>query len=243
MNNCSQRKNKTSGPRRVSEGERYFWLAFTLALLVNRVLCLIARLLTRGKHHYDLSLPIDASIPFLPWTVCIYTLGCFTFWFFLYRRIAALPRQKADRFFCANLLGKVICFLFFVFFPTAITRPEVNGAGFWDACLRLLYRADQPVNLFPSLHCFIAWLGWAGVRRNKEVSPGWRVSALLTALAVFISTLTIRQHVILDVMGGIALSELCWLLAGCDGLRRMYSSLMDRILFGRKREHGASTSR
>lgn len=216
--------------RTITEKERYFWFAFTLALLGNQIPFQIARLLARGKDHYHLTLPLDAAVPFLPWTVTIYFFGCFVFWFFLYRRVAALPRQDADRFFCANLLGKAICFFFFIFFPTEMTRPEINGTGFLDAFMRFVFWVDEPNNLFPSLHCFIAWLCWAGIRGNKQVSALWRVSALLMAVVVCISTLTTRQHVMLDVAGGILLSELCWMLAGNDKIRRLYSSLMERIL-------------
>ena len=138
------------------ENERYFWIALLLALLGNQIPFQLARLLARGKRHYCLALPIDDAIPFLPWTVFIYFFACFLFWFFLYRRVARLPRQSADRFFCANLLGKLVCFFFFAFFPTTLTQPEPNGPGFWDACMRFVYWIDEPNNLFPSLHCFIA---------------------------------------------------------------------------------------
>lgn len=217
------------------ETERYFRFAFLLALLANQIPFQLARLLARGKRHYCLALPIDAAVPFLPWTVFIYFFACFIFWFFLYHRVARLPRQTADRFFCANLLGKIICFFFFAFFPTTMTQPEPNGPGFWEMCMRFVYWVDEPNNLFPSLHCFIAWLCWAGIRGNRQVSALWRVSALLMAVAVCISTLTTRQHVMADVPAGILLSELCWQLAGCDKLRGMYSSLADRILSADKK--------
>ena len=113
--------NQISGERKISDGERYFWFAFVLALLSNQIPFQLARLLTRGLPHHKLTLPLDAAVPFLPWTVFFYFFACFIFWFFLYRRMAKLPRQTADRFFCANLLGKVVCFFFFVFFPTTMT--------------------------------------------------------------------------------------------------------------------------
>ena len=221
--------------QRIPEKERYFWFAFALALLSNQIPFQLARPLARGKIHYDLSLSIDAAVPFLPWTVCIYAFAGLLFWFFLYRRVAALPRQTADRFFCANLLGKGIAFLFFVFLPTEMTRPELSDTGFWNTCMRLVYSVDEPNNLFPSLHCFIAWHCWVGLRGNKQVSPVWRVSALVMAVVVCISTLTTREHVMVDVAAGILLSELCWLLAGRDKLRGLYSSLAARVLLGKRK--------
>ena len=228
--------------KQAKETERYFWIALFAALLGNQIPFQAGRLLAQGKRHFDLTLPIDSAVPFLPWTVCIYFFGCFLFWFFLYRRVAALPRQSSDRFFCANLLGKAICFFFFTFFPTTMTQPVPDGPGIWEACMRFVYWVDEPNNLFPSLHCFIAWLCWAGIRGNKQVSLLWRVSALLMAVAVCISTLTTRQHVMVDVPAGILLSELCWRLAGHERIRRVYSSLMDRLLLLGKREQDPHAS-
>lgn len=218
--------------------ERYFWVSFFLTLLCNQIPFQGARLLVRNRVHYSLELPIDSLVPFLPWMIGVY-LGCFLFWFLHYRLVAHLPREKADRFFAANLLAKAIIFLFYILLPTKMTRPALSGTGFWDLCLRFMYWIDEPNNLFPSLHCMIAWLCWLGVRGNAEVPPLWRVTAFVMALAVCFSTLAIRQHVLLDVFGGILLSEICYALAALPALRGWYAALADRLVrlvFSRKAE-------
>ena len=218
--------------------ERYFWVSFFLTLLCNQIPFQGARLLVRNRVHYSLELPIDSLVPFLPWMISVY-LGCFVFWFLHYRLVAHLPREKADRFFAANLLAKAFIFLFYILLPTKMTRPEWNGTGFWDLCLRFMYWIDEPNNLFPSLHCMIAWLCWLGVRGNAKVPLLWRVTAFVMALAVCFSTLAIRQHVLLDVFGGILLSEICYALAALPALRGWYAALADRLVrlvFSRKAE-------
>ena len=218
--------------------ERYFWVSFFLTLLCNQIPFQGARLLVRNRVHYSLELPIDSLVPFLPWMIGVY-LGCFLFWCLHYRLVAHLPREKADRFFAANLLAKAIIFLFYILLPTKMTRPALSGTGFWDLCLRFMYWIDEPNNLFPSLHCMIAWLCWLGVRGNAEVPPLWRVTAFVMALAVCFSTLAIRQHVLLDVFGGILLSEICYALAALPALRGWYAALADRLVrlvFSRKAE-------
>ncbi len=217
--------------RRAKETERYFWLSFTLALLSNLIAFQGSRLFDRGRFYADLILPADSAIPFLPWTITVY-FGCFLFWLILYRIIARLPRQEADRFFCANLLSKAASFVIFVFFPTATARPDVNGITVWDTLIRFLYRIDAPDNTFPSLHCMVAWLCWAGIRGNKRVPLPWRIVAPLMTVAVCLSTLTTRQHVLLDAAGGILLSELCYWLAGSKKILCSYSSFLDRLMSG-----------
>ena len=54
------------------------------------------------------------------------------------------------------------------------------------------------------------------------------------AVAVCLSTLTIRQHVLMDVVGGILLSELCYWVAGSRKLLSAYSAFIDRLLIGTK---------
>jgi membrane-associated phospholipid phosphatase len=214
--------------------ERYFWISLGTALLTNLLIFQGSRLLTKGRFHYDLTLPADSAIPFMPWTICIY-LGCFFFWFYLYRLVSRLPRQEADRFFCANLLGKGVSFIVFVLFPTTMPRPELGGGTVWIALMRILYVIDAPDNLFPSMHCMIAWLCWVGIRRNRRVPLSWQIAALLMAVAVCLSTLTIRQHVLMDVVGGILLSELSYWLAGSKKLLRSYSSFIDRLMTGARK--------
>ena len=54
------------------------------------------------------------------------------------------------------------------------------------------------------------------------------------AVAVCLSTLTTRQHVLPDVAGGILLSELCYWVAGSRKLLSAYSAFIDRLLIGTK---------
>ncbi len=217
--------------KRAKKTERYFRLSFALALMSNQIAFQGSRLFEKGRFHADLTLPADSLIPFLPWTIAVY-LGCFLFWPILYRQIAGLPRQTADRFFCANLIGKAVSFLFFVLFPTTLSRPDVDGMTVWDTLMRFLYRIDAPDNLFPSLHCMVSWLCWAGIRGNRQVPVPWRIAAAAMAVAVCLSTLTTRQHVLLDAAGGILLSELSYRAAGNRKLLRSYGSFMDRLMTG-----------
>ena len=214
---------------RKAEDKLYFWISLALTLLSNRLVFSVSRLLTHGVAHHSLALPFEPLFPFLPWTISIY-FGCFIIWFLLYRLIARLPREEADRFFFANLLGKGICLLVFVLFPTETVRPEVNGTSIWDAGIRFLYAVDAPNDLFPSIHCLIGWLCWAAVRGREEVSRPWRATALLMAALVCVSTLTTRQHVLPDVFAGILLAEICYGLSGLGKLRSAYSRFIDRLM-------------
>jgi membrane-associated phospholipid phosphatase len=67
----------------------------------------------------------------------------------------------------------------------------------------VLQAVDRPVNLFPSLHvantCTCALALW----RERR---GWRRVALVWAVAIASATLTTKQHLLVDLFGGLALA-------------------------------------
>ncbi len=216
-----------------NEELRYYAAALLIAGLSNRAIFLLGHLLSRGARHWDLALPGEPFLPFVPATVWIY-FGIIPWCAIIYYLIVRRCRAEADRFFAALLLTKAVCLAFFILFPTSIERAELSGNSPSILLLRVLYFFDTPDNLFPSGHCLLAWLCWIGVRGKKEHPFPLRAAAFVMAAAVCIATLTVRQHVLLDVFAGILLAELGWLLAGSAALRGLYASLsaaLERLLF------------
>lgn len=145
-------------------------------------------------------------------------------------------KQAAYRFFCADFMAKALCFALFILLPSTIQRPVVNRDSFWDSALRFLYRIDAPDNLFPSIHCLVSWFSNIAVRGRKDIPRWYQGLSLAIALAVFASTLTTRQHVIIDIPGGVLLAEGCWRLAGrrtvLEGYTRVIEGLLRRFRYG-----------
>ena len=200
-------------PRKASRlfSTRWRLLLPPAARLWNQLVYWGGAALAETRHHYQFSTALDRAIPLIPWTVCIY-FGCYAFWALHYCLCAAVP-LRARRFFTADFIAKGVCFVFFVGLPTTMARPTVQGLNVWESLVRALYILDAPVNLFPSIHCLNSWLCWASARDIPAFSHGYKAFALCAAVAVCVSTLTLRQHVLLDVAGGILLAEVCWRLA------------------------------
>lgn len=189
------------------------WILLPLvAFIWNQVIYQGAFFLTASRHHFDFALPVDSTIPLIPWTIVIY-YGCFLHWGLHYICAAKLGNRNTRQFYAADFLIKSVSFLFFLCLPTVMHRPEVTGTGFWNDTIRFLYWMDKPYNLFPSIHCSVSWLCWISVRKNTQVPKWYRYFALIAAIAVCLSTLTTRQHVLVDIAGGLLVAEVCWALA------------------------------
>ncbi|MCI5649773.1 MAG: phosphatase PAP2 family protein [Fusicatenibacter sp.] len=196
-----------------------------------------AKLIAGNWKHYCMETVLDQRIPFLPWTLAIY-LGCYLFWIVNYVIIAGGEREEVDRFFLADVMSRIICFALFLALPTTNHRPVISENGFWNLGMKFLYTVDSAENLFPSIHCLTSWFCFIGVRRRKGIPKWYRFFSAAAAVAVFLATLTTKQHVIVDVVGGVLLSEGCFFLSGCGKAAELYGKLMDALLscFSSRRE-------
>lgn len=215
--------------KKLFHGERYALIVPILAFTFGTLSFGLAKLLCFWRPHGDLTLPWDALVPFLPWTVSIYLLS-FVYWYLSFVLAARQEREQADRFFCAHAMTVFVSFLFFVLMPTTLDRPEITGGGIWNWLMRVVYWVDTPENLFPSLHCSVGWLCWVGARGRKDL-PFWlKLLMLILSLLVCLSTLTTRQHVMADVVSGVALAELTYLLASIPDIRGRFTRSVDKRL-------------
>lgn len=184
-----------------------------LVLVWNMLLYEGSMYITRNWYHYNIESKLDQSIPLVPWTVSIY-FGCYLFWAVNYVLCARQEKKEMYRFFGADMLGKLICFVVYLIFPTTNVRPEIVGNSVWDMLMRLLYEIDMPSNLFPSIHCLVSWFCFIGLRGKPNIPKWYQICSCLMAVAVFISTLTTKQHVLIDVISGVLLAEFCYFVMG-----------------------------
>jgi membrane-associated phospholipid phosphatase len=148
---------------------------------------------------YDFMTPLDAAIPFLPWTHAIYTS------FFLLLLVAAwqLDGREYVRMLGAVLVVNAVCYLGFILFTAHYPRPDVESIAspYWREEFRWMWGQDKPGNTFPSLHVATTVLGALRLRHRRGGAL-WRVWAAL----ICVSTLTVKQHFLADVLGGLAVA-------------------------------------
>ncbi len=151
---------------------------------------------------------LDRQVPLVPWFIYIY-VGSYIFWLVSFFIAASGDRNHFYLLVASVAVTFFICFLFYVFLPTTIVRPQISADNFTLRLVDLIYQADTPaLNLFPSMHCLASWLCFIVVRRMKNI-PFWvKTAVCICALAVFASTQLVKQHYMADIFGGVLLAEL-----------------------------------
>ena len=125
----------------------------------------------------------------------------------------------------SETIGKLIAMAIFMLFPTSLVRPEITGTDIFSVLMNMVYSMDTPDNLFPSLHCFASWMAWRGLLPCKKV-PKWYVwFSFVSMFLVFASVLLTKQHLFVDIFGGILVAELGILITRLTKADRIFSKL------------------
>lgn len=186
---------------------QYAWLPLFLIILFDLSVYYVARLITADFVHYTIETTLDRLIPFFAPAIVFYVLA-YVQWGLSYIAVVRESRECCCRIFFSDVVAKLLCFVIFLFYPTEFARPEATGDGFFVWLTSFIYAADEPNNLFPSIHCLESWLCFRAVLRCRRV-PRWAsVCNGVMAVLVFASTLLVKQHLILDVPAGILAAEI-----------------------------------
>ncbi len=187
--------------------KKQFILPLFILFISNAFLYWLPMALCVKERCSDLSIALDDIIPLLPGFIFIY-ISYFAFWIVNYIVIANHSGEEAFyRFFTADLTSKIVCALIFVVFPTTMLRPVVSSDALPVAVLNYIYALDEPVNLFPSMHCLTSWLCFIGVKNTEGISKPYKVFCGVYAVLILLSTVFVKQHLALDVLAGVALAQ------------------------------------
>lgn len=172
---------------------------------------------------------LDDKIPFIPWTIAIYD------WIYI---IIFIPLFTVRDIHLLKVVAKAFTFIIlislsvFILFPVKIERPELtNPKNFFEWWVWVNYTLDKPTALFPSMHVSNAILSaLITVHWSKKIG----IPALLLSLAISISTLTVKQHFIADVIAGCILAVTSYYLFIKPYINNSTNSTRDEILLPEK---------
>ncbi len=171
---------------------------------------------------YDLSLPFEHDIPFIPAFIlgyaCVYggmAVAC------------AIIDNVRDwqRAIVGFFILTTVCFIFFLILPVKMTmRPDLsNMTGFYASLTKFIFHIDLPYNCFPSLHVTFPTFATLIVWKNHKIA---RWAVLSMALIVAISVILVKQHYLADVIAGLCVAfGSFWIAAKTE---RIWGGLFNR---------------
>jgi membrane-associated phospholipid phosphatase len=158
---------------------------------------------------------LERAIPFLPWTVWIY----FSFFVFIGSTVFRVENHLFWRFVVSSTLAALIAWSIVLLLPISFDRPDpalINNE-LYRQIFTFIHESDPSHITFPSLHVAVTWI-CTFLLWNRP-GRGWRFAL---GVAISLSTLFTKQHLISDVIGGVALAWFCvWFTGKYAGKMRL----------------------
>lgn len=178
--------------------------------IVYFVLYMIAFVLLEEyvRPRYWISSALDAYIPFSEVFIIPY-LAWFPlvpgmFWYF-YKK-----DPEGYLYLCrVLLLGLTICLAIYAVFPNGqLLRRPIEGDNLLCGLVRLLRKADTPTNVCPSIHTLVSVTVALAAARSRAMAgqPRRKAALILLCGLICMATVCLKQHSIVDVACGAALS-------------------------------------
>lgn len=179
------------------------------------------------KMHFP-GIYIDNYIPYISLFVIPYCL------FYLYIVLGPVLVARYNeyifyRFILAGIIGSCIGFVTFLIKPTHVISNQIIAENFLDHILLFLRGCDYSARCCPSFHCFLAALVFIPIASCDNIKYEIKVKSFIISFLIILSTVLIKQHVIIDSISGVLLATISWSLAKNDKFIEILKNTFDKI--------------
>lgn len=190
----------------ISKQNRYYW--YLLFIPIYLIMFFVTETFIDSTCDYWVSyVPFDDVVPFVDWFVIFYVL-----WYPLLIAVGLLLliKDKAayERYFLMIMIGFTSSTIFFWILPNGQNlRPESFASdNIFTKVISMLYASDTNTNVLPSMHVYGSLCAMIAVIDSDRVDNLWIVGGVsLLAILISASTVLIKQHSVLDIVGAVIL--------------------------------------
>lgn len=155
---------------------------------------------------YSLVTDLDRQIPFMKSFVIPY-LSWYGFLLVGFLYLAYKDRSMYYKTLFQFIMGLLLCYGVYAIYQTTVPRPELTGSDWLLRMVQWVYRSDQPFNCFPSTHVLTSYLMMKAYLRSTTIAWPYKIAVTSMSLLIIVSTLLVKQHVLLDIVGAVLISE------------------------------------
>lgn len=163
---------------------------------------------------YIMYCPIDDLIPFHEIFIIPYLMWFPLLFFSLLYFLLKSKKEFLDLCFLM-FSGMTICLIIYTILPNGLQlRPEITHDNILANIAKLLYSLDTPTNVCPSIHVASTIAVMLVVIKSKTFKHPTFVkgSIILLSFTICLSTMVLKQHSCIDVICGLLLSGVLYIV-------------------------------
>ncbi|MCD8124182.1 MAG: phosphatase PAP2 family protein [Lachnospiraceae bacterium] len=174
----------------------------------------------------------DDRIPF-----CEYFIVFYFAWYpaFFLSLVWYMLRDKEEfqQLWFIMFTGMTFCLLCYVLFPNGLNlREEAENRNVFCVLVNLVRGVDAAVNVCPSIHVSSSVAVALVTARSKlfQGHRGRQAALILLMILISISTMFVKQHSVIDVACGAAVSLILYVIAYHTNWRRLLRGRLEMLL-------------
>lgn len=141
---------------------------------------------------------LDKSIPYIPWTVLIYV----SLYPYIFIVLWLCDKEIFEHMLSTYYVEMFVAFLIFLFLPTQYVWDHSKYNDFFTRYVfSPLKELDKSFNSFPSAHVFLSLTAPFILLALGKLKKG--LIFLVWGVMISITTVTVKQHYVIDILGGI----------------------------------------
>lgn len=174
----------------------------------------LEKTITPDSQYTNIHVAIDDMIPFVEWFIVPYLM-----WFiYIVVVVAFVLFTSREEYYKASaylFVGMSICLLICTIWPNGqdLRVEEFTNENIFTKLMAFVYHADTNTNVFPSIHtynsvCAVVIL----CKSHKLKNVKWiKIVAGVLSTLIILSTMFLKQHSIVDALGGLALAAIMYI--------------------------------
>lgn len=167
----------------------------------------------------------DLLIPFIPLFIYPYNL-----WYPFEAYTLFLVYKNNLKIFYQTIISIILSFIsstiIFIVYPTTIIRPTVDSYNSLTSFVTYLtFKADTPVNCFPSNHCILCFIMIFSVLSLKNFNRKYKLLIVFGNFIIILSTLFTKQHVMYDILGSLIIAVISFYI-----LSKLVLKKLDKLI-------------
>ncbi len=187
----------------------------SIILIIFQSVCFALSKVVQGNpyyletiYDYKISFNILAIIPYCIWYFMLIIVP-----YILYIK----DKDKFIKYSISYCLMVIAANILFITIPSTLHRPEITGTSILELLTKFIFFIDTPAtNIFPSLHCAMSNLWLLYIVTSKKTNMCEKIIVTIISISIMISTLVLKQHVLLDLISGDLISLLIFILVSKD---------------------------
>ena len=179
-----------------------------------------------GYRAHLLTTELDNKIPYISWFIYFY-ISWYLLLFIVPYVIYINDKISFLKYLSSVIVSLLITLLIFIAYPTVMTRTPIITNTFNDFLVEFIYNVSTPTKCIPSLHVVFATSFMLYTLGSKNLNKLYKINIVIISIGIILSTLFIKQHMIYDVISGILVVVISWLLVNKLNLYKY----LDKVVF------------